>query len=423
MEIKVVAWKKPIDSNKHVFIVGSGAAGMMSALSCAQYVPVTILTDGKLGRSNSIMAQGGIQVPRDTVEDRSAMVKDMLKSARGLASKERIISFVDHIHETISYLLELGVKFDHDEDGVIIRRMAGGLSGPRIISTKDKIGPSVMKALRKRVISTKNIEVRQKCRVEDLKLIEKDGKIAYQISLQTLNDNYGNKIGNHRLEMITTTTIVCAAGGKTFAHANAIGKRTTNPYNTNQKIYELLEKIGIEERNKDLYQYQPFGIIMPARGRGRNIPETITNFSVEIQDRNGMKVCDTNQDRLEMVASMNKAFEEGRAFEFEEGEWGFKLVVPKEEKELILSVLPKLRSILANDFDGIFVQPVLHYYLGGFEVNCENESKIEGLFLAGEITTGLHGANRLMGTGLLESLVGGMIAGKRAAAHAIGRNS
>jgi hypothetical protein len=107
---------------------------------------------------------------------------------------------------------------------------------------------------------------------------------------------------------------------------------------------------------------------MPARGRGRNIPETITNFSVEIQDRNGMKVCDTNQDRLEMVASMNKSFEEGRAFEFEEGEWGFKLVVPKEEKELILSVLPKLRSILANDFDGIFVQPVLHYYLGGFEV-------------------------------------------------------
>ena len=48
---------------------------------------------------------------------------------------------------------------------------------------------------------------------------------------------------------------------------------------------------------------------------------------------------------------------------------------------------------------------------------------IEGLFLAGEITTGLHGANRLMGTGLLESLVGGMIAGERAAAHAIGRNS
>ena len=82
-----------------------------------------------------------------------------------------------------------------------------------------------------------------------------------------------------------------------------------------------------------------------------------------------------------------------------------------------------MSSILANDFEGIFVQPVLHYYLGGFEVNCKGESMIEGLFLAGEITTGLHGANRLMGTGLLESLVGGMIAGKRAADHAIRRSS
>ena len=160
---------------------------------------------------------------------------------------------------------------------------------------------------------------------------------------------------------------------------------------------------------------------MLTQNKGQHLSRT--NFSVEIQDKNGMKVCDTKQDRLEMVASMNRAFEEGRAFEFEEGEWGFKLVVPKEEKELILSVMPKLLSILANDFDRIFVQPVLHYYLGGLEVNSETESKIEGLFLAGEITTGLHGANRLMGTGLLESLVGGMIAGERAAAHAIGRNS
>jgi len=423
MEIELVPKQKPKVSNKRVFVVGSGAAGLMSALSCAQFVPVTLLTDGKLGHSNSMMAQGGIQVPKDTVEDRSAMVNDMLKSARGLASRERIISFVDHIHEAISYLLELGVEFDHDENGDLLRRMAGGLSGPRILSSKDKIGPSVMKALRKRVISSKNIEVCQKCRVENLETIKNAGNNCFQISLKLLNGNSRNKISNNRLEKIKTTTVICASGGKTFTYANNLGKRTTNPYNTNHKIFELLEKIGIEECNKDLYQFQPFGIIMPYRGRGKNIPETITNFSVEIQDRKGMKVCNTKQDRLEMVSSINKAYEEGRAFEFEEGEWGFKLVMKKEEKELIISSLPKLRNILSNDFEGIFVQPVLHYYLGGFEVNCDGESKIDGLFLAGEITSGLHGANRLMGTGLLESLVGGMIAGKRAADHVIIKNS
>ena len=153
---------------------------------------------------------------------------------------------------------------------------------------------------------------------------------------------------------------------------------------------------------------------MPSKMRGKNIPETITNFSVEILDKNGIKVCNTETDRLDMVNSMKKAFEEGRAFQLEDGEWGFKLAVPQGKKNQIISVIPKLRSLLENHFEDIYVQPVLHYYLGGFDVNKKGESKIKGLFLAGEITTGLHGANRLMGTGLMESLVGGMIAGKNA---------
>ena len=128
-----------------------------------------------------------------------------------------------------------------------------------------------------------------------------------------------------------------------------------------------------------------------------------------------MKVCNTKTDRLDMTNSMNKAFEEGRAFQLEDGEWGFKLVVPRGKQDLILSVIPKLKSLFENNFEDIYIQPVLHYYLGGFDVNKNGESKIKGLFLAGEITTGLHGANRLMGTGLMESLVGGMIAGKNAA--------
>ena len=152
--------------------------------------------------------------------------------------------------------------------------------------------------------------------------------------------------------------------------------------------------------------------------RGKNIPETITNFSVKILDKNRIKVCDTKTDRLEMVNSMNKAYQDGRSFDLENGEWGFKLVIPEGKKEQIISLIPKLQSLMENHFEEIYIQPVLHYYLGGFEVNNNGESMIEGLYLAGEITTGLHGANRLMGTGLMESLVGGMIAGKNAAIRA-----
>ena len=154
--------KNDFDSDRKIYVVGSGAAGMMAALTCAKSGPVTILTDGKLGMSNSLMAQGGIQVPKDTVEDRALMVEDMLKSARGLASKERIVNFVENINESLKYLLDLGVEFDREKDGTLIRRLAGGITSPRIISSKDRIGPAVMNRLREMVISSKKIEIRQK---------------------------------------------------------------------------------------------------------------------------------------------------------------------------------------------------------------------------------------------------------------------
>jgi len=406
--------KKDCSSNGQVYVIGSGAAGMMAALSCSNSNPVTIITDGKLGHSNSLMAQGGIQVPKDSADDRSAMVEDMLKSGRGSASKERIIYFVKNINDAMNYLLDLGVKFDLEEDGTLVRRHAGGLSSPRIISATDKIGPILINALRKRVISTKNIEVHEKCQVEDIKIMEKRGKNTFQISYRNMGKEFSKKNINNSMESINVSTLILATGGKTYAYAKRVGKRTTNPFNSNHKIYKLLEKIGFKETDKDLYQYQPFGIVIPEKMRGKNIPETITNFSIEILDKDGIRVCDPKLDRLETVKSMNKAFEEGRAFEFGDGEWGFKLVVPKEKKELISSVIPKLENLFKNHFEEIFIQPVLHYYLGGFKVKKNGESKIQGLFLAGEITTGLHGENRLMGNGLLESIVGGMIAGKSA---------
>ena len=162
--------------------------------------------------------------------------------------------------------------------------------------------------------------------------MQNDFKISWRVLRKKDSKN-----NIHKMESMTVSTLVCATGGKTFAYAQREGKRTTNPFNTNHKIFELLEKIGFEERNKDLYQYQPFGIVIPSKMRGKNIPETITNFSVEVVDRDGLKVCNTKQDRLEMVKSMNKAFEEGRAFELGGGEWGFKLIVPNKKREQIIS--------------------------------------------------------------------------------------
>ena len=73
-----------------VAVIGSGAAGMMAALAVAKTCPVLLITDRKLGRSNSLMAQGGLQVPPDDAAERDAMVEDMLASSRGRSSREKV---------------------------------------------------------------------------------------------------------------------------------------------------------------------------------------------------------------------------------------------------------------------------------------------------------------------------------------------
>ena len=258
---------------------------MMAALCCSNSCSVTIITDGKLGSSNSLMAQGGIQIPNNSDKDRTVMLEDMLKSSRGLASRDKILNFVNNIDQAMKILLDLGVKFDRHKDGTLIRRLAGGLSSPRIISSTDKIGPVVINALRRKVLSSKNIKVLQKCQVADFQVVDDGIKKSFRISLRFLEKNNLKKNIEENLESFTASTVVCSTGGKTFDFAKRFAKRTTNPSNKNHKMYELLEKIGFEEKNKDLYQYQPFGIVIPSKMRGKNIPETITNFSVEILDK------------------------------------------------------------------------------------------------------------------------------------------
>lgn len=400
-----------------VVVVGSGAAGLAAALAAAETVHVTILTDRKLGRSNSLMAQGGLQVPAAGADEQAAMISDMIAAGRGLASPERVRAFVDRIPLAIELLTSLAVDFDRDEDGNLVRRLAGGLSRPRIISAKDQIGPRVMTALRKAVLE-RRITVHELASVEAIEAITVEARPAFRLTYLQGEEQPEDQPVDRARRTITARAVVVATGGKTFAYAQAQAEPTTNPANQNEHITRALEGLGLCEQSRDLFQYHPFGIVRPVKARGKCVPETISNYAIDIEDRDGTTVCNTRTDRLAMVAAMKRAHEEGRSFAFERGEWGFKLAVPDARREAIQAAFPKIAGLLGAGEEPILVRPILHYYLGGFPIGTSHESPVPGLFLAGEITTGLFGASRLMGTGLLDSLVGGIVAGRNAAARA-----
>jgi hypothetical protein len=163
---------------------------------------------------------------------------------------------------------------------------------------------------------------------------------------------------------------------------------TTNPPNINHVLFDRLLSLGLAPVHAGFFQYQPFGIVGSERiGVGgpcrKASPVSACAFSMALAARSAITVGDIDPGTIERV-------------------------------------LPKVHQYLERTGQigqHILVCPFLHHYLGGFRITRRCESELPGLFLAGEITGGLQGCNRLMGNGVTDALVHGRIAGHAAAAY------
>ena len=391
-----------------IVIVGSGAAGLMAAIQASQTEGCALVTDGPLGHSNSVMAQGGLQLPEATPESEERFYEDILRSARGEADPRLVRNFVRQVSPTVAALERWGLTLDRDERGQIIRRLAGGLSEPRIVSVRDQIGPAIMKVLLHKVRSC-DLELLEHRRVVRLEQVRGG---CFRLRLRTPEDVE---------EEVEAKAVVVCTGGISYREALKRRTHTTNPPNGNHVLFDHLEAMGLPMVHRDYFQYQPFGIVRTAvNGVGKAVPESIVNFPVRLLDRYGREIGEVRQDRYALTQLMFALAREGRTAEDSEGSRGFWLTLADIDPEDVARTFPKLHQYLVRERllgQNVLVFPFLHYYLGGFKISPDCASSIPGLFLAGEITGGLHGRNRLMGNGITDSLVHGRIAGESACAY------
>lgn len=378
----------------------------MAAIAASSSASCVLLTDGALGRSNSMMAQGGLQLPLPDAESKRKFIGDILRSARTDLDARMVTNFVDHVHDTIHLLEDWGLGLDRDENGVLVRRSAGGLSEPRIVSVRDQIGPALIKLLRARVQEC-DLEIRQHVQVVDIRRRKPASWIL------TLRDEAG------RDDEIEVPCVIVCTGGVTWREAQRRQHPTTNPQNDNHLLFDRLTDLGLPVVHYDFFQYQPFGIVDTAGSDlGRCVPESIVNFGVQLLDRDRVAIGDIRQDRYALTQLMFN-LSRGRAVETEHGP-GFWLTLSDVPPQTLATVFPKVHQYLERH-DGVgadvLVYPFLHYYLGGFRIDTRCQTDLAGLFLAGEITGGLHGRNRLMGNGITDSLVHGRLAGLNAAEY------
>lgn len=386
-----------------VAVVGAGIAGRMAAIAAASVAPTMLVTDGPLDRCNSIMAQGGVHAPLDEPDGVASMVSDMVASARVDIDRDRVTRFVEGAREVTGLLQRWGLEFDREADGSLRRRMAGGMTQRRVLTAGDEIGVPLLRLLGDQLRES-DASLRTHTAVTDV------GTGASGVTLELDGG-----------DTITCRAAVFATGGGAYGHAQEVGERTTNPRNGNHTIMRRLADRGAAHVHPDYWQYQPFGLVDgPGGPPGRCVPETVAALGPRLLDRHGGVVCTLPADRLTVVDAMTAAAD--RAVTGDRGE-GFLLTLSELDASTLRTAYPKLaRTLDQMDRFGsdVVVRPFLHYQLGGIVIDADGATSLPGVFAAGEVTGGLHGRNRLMGTGITDALVHGRRAGFAAAAWAGG---
>lgn len=383
-----------------LIVVGSGAAGMMAACVAGEAVSTTLVTDRGLGTSNSAVAQGGLQLPEASEQSMESFRRDMERSGGPTVSPERIARFAAAARPTIFQLIDWGLELDRDDQGVPLRRLAGGLSEPRIVTSGDRIGTAVLKVLRSRLQSL-DVKILTGTSVVD---VERSGD--------------GLVLSTDSRAELGARAVVLAVGGRAFEHAQEHGAPTSNPPNRNSRLSTAVRALGVEEIDPQLFQYQPYGLVDPVRGVLRHcVPESVVELGARVVDAEGEPIAPATADRRELTEAMFARLADDSAERSPHGEAVCRLTLGSVDQELLLERYPHLQRTLdglrlANG--DVHVVPVVHYQLGGFSVDGDCGTAVPGLYLAGEMTGGLHGRNRLMGNGITQAVVDGHLAGEAA---------
>lgn len=369
-----------------VAVVGGGIAGISAALEATNCGAKTILiTDRATGRSNSIMAQGGIQLPRDDPFDIEMTVSDAMRVGGDELDESRLRSFVEQLPLLQQRLEEWGLSFDRDENGELIRRLAGGLSSPRIATVGDQIGRPLMRLLKDRL--TSECEVLSSTRVTAIDIDD--------TFVLTTSNGY-----------VTATAVVVATGGISYQEALDSGALTSNPPNDNARLRASLDELGLEELKPRRFQWHPFGVQESQKGITLScVPESVAALGPRLVVDDGTEVCRLPAPRSEVVTAMSRIA--GTASRIR--------LTLSELDEQALRGFPKVGRLMRDYGPDPVVVPVIHYELSGYPTEMDQSSGIDGLYLAGEIVGGVHGRERLMGAGVADSLVHGRRAGGSAA--------
>ena len=393
-----------------ILIIGGGLAGLRAAIEAKKLgCNVAILSKVHPLRSHSLAAQGGINAAlgnapapvKDTWENHAF---DTIKGSDYLADQDAVEVMCREGIERVIEMEHWGTLFSRTEEGKISQRPFGGAGFPRTCYAADRTGHNLLHALYEQVMGHQ-IPVYEEWYA--LSLVVEDGRC---VGILALNFFQGKMIPIH------AKSLLLATGGY-----GRIYLRSTNAViNTGSGCF-LAYRVGVPLEDMEFVQFHPtslYGtnilITEGARGEGGYL---INVKGERFMERYAPHLMELGPRDI-VARAIQTEINEGRGFE---GEF-VHLDLRHLGRAKIMDRLPGIRQI-AIDFAGVDpilkpipIQPAQHYSMGGIPTNGDGETPLPGLFAAGECAcVSVHGANRLGGNSLLETVVFGARAGKKAA--------
>ncbi|MDH5668038.1 MAG: FAD-binding protein [Nitrospira sp.] len=395
-----------------VLVIGGGGAGCAAALHAHEAgAKVILATKLRLGDSNSVMAQGGMQISVAPEDSPVTHFIDTLKGGHMQNDHDLLKVMVEEGPSIAKWLIGLGVLFDRQADGNLHVKKGGGSSKPRLVTCSDYTGLEIMRVLKDEVINQK------------IQLLE------FAAAIELLSDDEGNCTGaifkdldNHRHVVVAAKSVILATGGIGRLHIQ--GFPTSNHYGATGDGLCLAYRMGAKLAHIDTFQYHPSGAVYPEQLIGALVTEGIRSDGGQLVNAQGERFVNELDTRDVVSSSIIRECEEGRGIRTTAGRVGVWLDTPLLDAEHGAGTVEKHFPAMMLQFerfgidiskDPVLIYPTLHYQNGGVRIDTNSETGVKNLFVAGEASGGLHGRNRLMGNSLLDLMVFGKRSGLTAA--------
>jgi len=399
-----------VEAKHDVLVVGAGCAGMRAAIAAHDAgADVAIVSKLHPTRSHSGAAEGGINAALGNAadDDPETHAFDTVKGSDYLGDQDSIEIFTREAPGDIYELEHWGAFFSRRDDGRLAQRPFGAAGSPRTVYAADITGHVLIQVLYEQVVK-RDIEVYEEYFA--WQLVENEDRCQGVICWDLLNGG---------LKVLGGKTVVLATGGM-----GRIYRATTNAYACTGDGMAMALRMGLPLKDMEFMQFHPTtlypsGILLTegCRGEGAYLVNKDGERFMQRYAPNAMELA----SRDVVSRSETTEIEEGRGIN------GSVLLDMRHlGAERIIERLPGSRE-LAMTFAGVDpihdpvpVRPGAHYHMGGVETDSDGATELTGLYAAGEVAcVSVHGANRLGGNSLMETITFGRRAGTAAAEWAL----